>query len=92
MDAPCSFETKDVVKIDSLCRAMDVCETLKRSEASVMLWEVGLLQEAIGLIDGADLCTSKCFHETILMGSIGSLDTSFSLGRVSDDHGNAKTV
>lgn len=67
VDPTDSFKAEDVVQIDSIRRAMNVSQATDVSKASVMVFQIGQIQETIGSIDRTDLFLAQGFDQTVLM-------------------------
>lgn len=86
------FKAEDIVEVDAGSRAMDVSEAFNVSEASVMVIGEEAFQHDIGIVDGGDVMFAQEFDETVLMGAIGTFDTSLGLGRMGVDAVDTKTL
>jgi hypothetical protein len=80
VDTSSGLKTKDVFKGDSLSRSMKIPEVMGVGKALVVITEVEPFEKSVGFIDGADVGTSECFDQTVLMSTITTFDTSFRLG------------
>ena len=85
VDVACVFEAEDVVQVNTVSRAMDVGEAICVCKALVVVIGVEGFKETISLVDGGDVLFPQGFDESILMCSIGALDTSSGLWRVGSD-------
>lgn|GEM_PF-5903561 len=68
---------------------MDVTESIERGKLVVVFFEIDLIEETVSSINGADLMATESLDEPVLMSTVGSLNASLGLGRMSQDHANA---
>lgn len=85
VDLPGVLKAEDVVKIDASSRTVEIGEPISASKTVIMVIDEEGLQKGVGVFDGGGVLFAQILDETILMGAIGSFDTSLGLRRVSMD-------
>ena len=90
VDGTNGLEAEDVLEIESYGGAVDIGKMILAREASVMVPEIGVLEEAVALIDGGNMVAPKCLDEAVLMRAIGAFHTALGLRGSGIDDGDSE--
>jgi hypothetical protein len=90
IDIARGLKAKDVVEIDPFRAPVHVREMICLGETGIVLVEIGLVEETVGILDGGDVVSAEGLNETILMGTVGAFDSALGLGRVCMDDVHAE--